>query len=309
MSSKIPKNLSPNDGPSASDPDADEPIEQPEVTAQSSGRSPGNLPDDNSEMELDDESDSEDFSLDKLSQAYARVLKGSPAEFNSVGVAGEQPPGNNLGSKVAIGPNRTVSAFSRDQEPTEPAIAIDDNAACPLTPESIVEAILFVGTPAGVKLTTRMIAAVLRDVSPKEISKIIKQLNERYVNEQAAYRIKTIDGGLKLELDDSLTSFQQEFFGRNKAVKLSQAAIEVLAIVAYNQPVTREQIDKLRAKPSGGILSQLTRRELLTILIDDKKSAEQQFVTTNKFLDFFHLTELHDLPQSHEVSDLDELAD
>ena len=304
MSSKIPKKLSPGDDSSGNEPRADTPFERPGGESSASGLGEA---DGRTETPLDDNGDAEEFSLDKLSQAYARVLKGTPAAFNSV--AGTQQPDTDLDSDGETEHLQAATAFSNIHEPTESATAADDNAACPITPESIVESMLFVGTPPGVQLTSRMIAAVIRDVSPKEISKIVKHLNERYAAEHAAYRIKTIDGGLKLELEESLLSFQQQFFGRNKSVKLSQAAVEVLAVVAYNQPLTRDQLDKLRGKPSGGILSQLVRRELLTLFVSDNKSDAQQFVTTEKFLDFFHLAELTDLPQSHEVSDFDELAD
>ncbi len=304
MSSKIPKKLSPGDDSSGSEPGADTPIEHSVRESSTSGVGEAES---RIETSLDDDVDAEEFSLDKLSQAYARVLKGTSAAFNSV--AGTQEPDTDLDADGETEHPRAATAFSIVNEPTESTTATDDNAACPITPESIVESMLFVGTPPGVQLTAHMIAAVIRDVSPKEISKIVKHLNDRYAAEHAAYRIKTIDGGLKLELEESLLPFQQEFFGRNKSVKLSQAAVEVLAVVAYNQPVTRDQLDKLRGKPSGGILSQLVRRELLTQFISDKKSDSQQFVTTEKFLDFFHLAELTDLPQSHEVSDFDELAD
>ncbi len=102
-----------------------------------------------------------------------------------------------------------IEAKSAESTEIEP----DDDAACPISPESIIEAILFVGAPNDVKLTSRKIAAVLRDVSPKEVTKIAKQLNARYEAEDAAYRISTEKGDLRMVLADSLTGFQQEFFG------------------------------------------------------------------------------------------------
>ena len=93
-------------------------------------------------------------------------------------------------------------------------------------------------------------------------------------------------------------------------MKLSQPAIDVMAVVAYNQPLTREQVEKIRAKPSGNILAQLVRRDLLYIVPDEGSSAKtRRYATTDKFLDFFNLDEISDLPQSHEVSEFDEFSD
>lgn len=236
--------------------------------------------------------DEEEFSLDQLGAAYARALS--------------------QGNPVSDSPAAEETLRDSDQ-PEDPDPAIDeidtDDTSCPVTPESIVESMLFVGTPCDVKLTTRKIAAALRDVSPKEVTQIVKRLNERYQEENAAYRIVNDQGHLKMELIEALESFRQEFFGRNKAAKLSQTAVDVLAVVAYNQPLTRAEIDSIRGKPSGAVLNQLVKRELLYIQPSEKKSVKKRYSTTDKFLDFFRLTDLDDLPQSHEASDYSELTD
>ena len=187
--------------------------------------------------------------------------------------------------------------------------SVDDNACCPISPESIIESILFVGTPKDVKLNSRKVAAVLRDVSPNEVTKTVRELNAKYEKENAAYRIESDGGVFKMVLDPKLVEFQQQFFGRNRQVRLSQAAIDVMAIVAYNQPVTREQVDKIRAKPSVSVLGQLVRRQLLFVEPGETDSKIKYYSTTDRFLDLFQLEEIADLPQSHDVSDMDELAD
>ena len=74
-----------------------------------------------------------------------------------------------------------------------------------------MESILFVGAPRDVKQTSRKIAALLRDVSPKEVTKIVGSLNRRYEKENAAYRIKADGGVFEMVLDPKLIDFQQEF--------------------------------------------------------------------------------------------------
>jgi segregation and condensation protein B len=144
-------------------------------------------------------------------------------------------------------------------------------------------------------------------VTPKEIKTIVNQLNARYEREQAVYRIRFSEGAWCMELDDTMHSFQDSFLRKNKGVKLNTPTIEVLAIVAYNQPVSKTQIETIRKRPSGAFINQLVRRELLAELPGVSKSEATKYVTTDKFLAFFHLSELKDLPQSHEVEDLDEL--
>lgn len=243
----------------------------------------------------DDLQDGEEFSLDQLSQAYAEVLK------NQTGDSSVDPDEHS----IAHADPRTRLVDPTDLEITEP----EDDATIPVSPESIIEAILFVGTPQDVVLTSRKIAEVLRDVSPKEVTTIVRQLNAKYEDENAAYRIESDGEVHKMVLDPNLNDFQQEFFGRNRQFKLSQAAIDVMAIVAYNQPTTRDQVEKTRGKPSGSILSQLVRRQILVVEPGTANPKIRYFSTTDRFLDLFGLTAIDDLPQSHEISDIDELAD
>ena len=85
-----------------------------------------------------------------------------------------------------------------------------------------------------------------------------------------------------------------------RQVRLSQAAIEVLSIVAYNQPISPEEIHRLRGVPSGSLLTQLVRRQLLLL----ERSTENKLVqyrTTERFLELFGLSSLADLPRSKEL--------
>lgn len=260
----------------------------------------------------DGEEDEEEFSLDQLSKAYAEVLRSQGSE------AGETQDETAVESKPVDQSSPSEPASAADESTAGPPaerdfdasdLAAADNAGCPISPASIVEAILFVGAPKDVKLNSRKVAAVLRDVSPKEVTKIVRDLNKRYEKEKAAYRIKSDGGVFEMILAPELIEFQQDFFGRNKQVRLSQASIDVMAIVAYNQPVTKEQVDKIRLKPSGSILAQLVRRELLYIEPGETDPKVKYYSTTDRFLDLFQLEEIADLPQSHDISDIEELAD
>ena len=77
--------------------------------------------------------------------------------------------------------------------------------------------------------------------------------------------------------------------------------IDVLAVVAYQQGCTRQDIEKVRGRPSGAILSQLVRRRLLRIERPDKKPRTPRYFVTQRFFDLFGLASIDELPQSHDV--------
>lgn len=244
-------------------------------------------------FESHDEEVEEEFSIDQLSEAYAKVLKEQNGEPES--------------------PEEGTTA-EEEQETTEEPIEVAeesdvlDDAPCPVSPESILEAILFVGAPQGEKLTARKIAALMRDVSPKEIKQLSKVLNKRYESEGAAYRIVQEKTAYRMELSEAYREVKENFYGEIRIAKLSQPAVDVLAVVAYHQPVDRDQVDKIRIRPSGSILNQLVRRQLLDVQLTESKPVKKMYVTTDRFLKLFGLSSLQDLPQSHEVGSLDDIA-
>ena len=108
-------------------------------------------------------------------------------------------------------------------------------------------------------------------------------------------------GGYRLTLRKSFHPLRNRFYGRIREARLSQGAIDVLAIVAYQQPLTSEQIGRLRGKPSSHVLAQLVRRGLLRIERKDTKRRTAQYFTTDRFLQLFGMQSLEDLPQSEEL--------
>ncbi len=187
--------------------------------------------------------------------------------------------------------------------PPDDAKSVDDLAetddSCEVSPKSILEAILFVGAPPDVEaLTTRQIASWIRDVSPREIAQLVKELNGQYQEEGAAYRIETAGERVQMVLAVPFHSLREGFYGEVRTVRLSQQAIDVLAIVAWQQPITREQVSELRFRDCGGILSQLVRRGLLSVEPGEGNTKSRLYRTTDRFLELFGLESLEDLPQS-----------
>jgi segregation and condensation protein B len=173
--------------------------------------------------------------------------------------------------------------------------------ACELSPKSILEAMLFVGHPQNEPLTAKQVSSLMRGVLPEEIDELVRELNEQYDSECTPYRVASEGAGYRLVLRDEFSALREQFYGRVKEAKLSQSVIDTLAIVAYHQPVGLKEVDQLRGKPSGGILSQLVRRQLVKIERSPDKPRDIKYRTTSRFLDLFSLDSLEDLPRSQEV--------
>lgn len=221
------------------------------------------------------------LSLEELSTAYAELL--------------------NRGSSPYEEPEATPEAAAPAEEPAatfdEPQPA---DVGCDLTPKSILEAILFVGNTKNQPITAKQVSNLMRGVRPQEIDDLVRELNESYLQSGACYEIASVEAGYVLQLRAKYEALRDCFYGRIKEAKLTQSAIDVLAIVAYRQPITREAVDQIRSKPSGGILSQLLRRGLLAVERKEGQPKTMCYRTTDRFLQLFGLESLSELPQSQE---------
>ena len=108
--------------------------------------------------------------------------------------------------------------------------------------------------------------------------------------------------GYRLKLRDEFDYLREGFYGRVREAQLSQLAIDVLAVVAYNQPIAREDINRLldTGLDTGRVINQLVRRDLLARQTnkDAGKSRRREYVTTSRFLEFFNLDSVDDLPKT-----------
>jgi len=177
-----------------------------------------------------------------------------------------------------------------------PVVAETENIE--LSPRSILEAMLFVGDKENRPLTPERASDFMRNVSPEEITQLVSELNERYAAMNCPYGIVRENEGVRLSLKDDFESVRTRFYGRIKeGTRLNQSAIDVLSIVAYRQPVTADEVQKIRKQPSSAILSQLVRRDLLCLEHDTRERRRVTcYRTTERFLRLFGLESLDELP-------------
>ncbi len=209
--------------------------------------------------------------------------------------------------------DRLTQAFASMLGHDDPAVATAGSDAPPLpidaestadsevTPSTIVEAMLFVGRPDNQPLTSEQLAGLMRGVTADEIEQIIADLIARYTAEGRPFEIIRQGFGYRLTLRSQYSPLREKYYGRMRRVRLSQAAIEVLALVAYNEPVTSDQVARLRGTASGNVLRHLVRRRLLRVERPETKPRKARYFTTQRFLDVFHLHNLNDLPRSEEL--------
>jgi segregation and condensation protein B len=171
---------------------------------------------------------------------------------------------------------------------------------CEISPRSVAEAMLFVGRPDNGPLSARELAAAMRGVSPTEIEAAVAELNATYDADQAPYWIEQSSGGYRLVLRPEFERVRDKFYGKAKEARLSPAALEVLSVLAYNQPATVGQLNELRDAPSGAALATLVRRKLVCVE-RPPDGGESRYSTTERFLKLFGLECLSELPRSEDL--------
>jgi segregation and condensation protein B len=162
-----------------------------------------------------------------------------------------------------------------------------------------LEALLF-STDA--PLTSQRLKSILTDVDGKEIRAAIEELNQEYEEQQRAFSIVEFGGGWQLASRPEYMPLIQKLYKGRRYVRLSRAALEVLAIVAYRQPVTRMEIEEIRGVQVSGVLQTLTERNLVTVVGRSEAVGNPiLYGTTRDFLNHMGLNGLHQLPSLPEL--------
>lgn len=159
----------------------------------------------------------------------------------------------------------------------------------------VLEGILFVVGDEGI--TIEEMSRIL-EIPRDNVKKLLLELKEKYENEDRGLRIRYLGNAFKLTTKEEHKVFYQKFLtSSTEQHGLSTAALEVLAIIAYNEPITRAEIDEMR-----GISSSFTLRKLVAkgLVKESGKSdlpgRPNLYKVTSEFLDYFGLASKDDLP-------------
>jgi segregation and condensation protein B len=156
-------------------------------------------------------------------------------------------------------------------------------------------------------LTTRKLSTLL-EVGHKELLSMVEEMTEEYKDSRRGITIMNSQGTLHLTTKPEHASYYKKMIDSTGSSRLSQAALETLAIIAYQQPITRIEIDDLRGVKSDRAVQTLVNRSL----IEEKGRKDAigrpvLFGTTKEFLIYFGLTSIEELPPLSELKDQEDV--
>lgn len=168
-----------------------------------------------------------------------------------------------------------------------------------VTNVQIIEAILF---SSDSPLTPGKLASVLGLLSPKQVREIIDDLNAHYEKGNSSFRIEHIAGGYQMMTKPEFAPYLRQLYKVRSEGKLSTAALETLAIVAYKQPVVRAEVEAIRGVACGEMIRSLMEKGLIKIVgRAEELGRPMLYGTTKRFLQLFGLPSLNDLPNVPEL--------
>jgi len=262
------------------------------------------LPDEDSEID-ELRIPEQEFAVEDIELAYRQALEALDAAERQVGsvmvdivehaadggVEEESvSDGFSIGAQLAEDLKSTAEAA----EASGTAVLVDGMRR--VSPREVIEAAVFVG--GNVALTARKLASLIgQDIDNRVAVSLVDSLNQSYQLENRPYEIRLHEGGYQLQLREEFQDVSMRSFGTGpRDVKLSPETLEVLAFVAWNQPVQKEQIESIGRQSSMALLRQLLRLQLVELQRNGKGRTDVSYITTAKFLKLFGLKSLAELP-------------
>ena len=199
-----------------------------------------------------------------------------------------------------------INIFSHQEEPTlilkeEVEETIPDFLEN-LTPKQqvklTIEALLFSSNEAISLSTIRDVTSSIHEFKPNTIKEIIDELKREYIQQQRAFQLDELAEGFILRTKPDFCEYIEQLRTHKKPERLSHAATEVLAIIAYRQPITRGKIDAIRGVDSSGTLQNLQERQLIEAVGKlEAPGRPTLYGITKRFLEHFGLKNIEELPK------------
>ena len=161
--------------------------------------------------------------------------------------------------------------------------------------KGIIEGLLYVQGDLG--LTVKEVADIL-EISEDAAKKLILSLKQDYIDQDRGLRINYLGNSFKLTTKEEHKEYFRKLLENPKNNTLSNQALETLAIIAYNEPITRLDVDELRGVDSVYVMRRLLAKGLIKECgRSDKPGHPILYKTTDEFLDYFGLSSKEDLPK------------
>lgn len=169
----------------------------------------------------------------------------------------------------------------------------DLEALNPLSPKGALEALLLVSSDP---VSASTLAQAL-DITPGEAASLLAELKVEYEEANRGFQLREVAGGWRLFTHPAYHDQVEAYVLSWDTQRLSQAALETLAVIAYHQPVTREAVKGIRGVNSDGVISSLVDKGLVREVGRDAQRGQAiLYGTTNAFLEKFGLRSTRDLP-------------
>lgn len=166
----------------------------------------------------------------------------------------------------------------------------------------IVEALLI---SSDTPLTRQKLKSCLEEGHNINLEKAVETLNREYEEQNRSFYIMKISNGYQIVTRKKYETVIRRHIHRSMCTRLTYAALETLAVVAYKQPISKPEIERIRGVNCSAVINTLIERQLITISgRADAPGRPLLYVTTEEFLRYFGLNSPEDLPRSRELNEL-----
>lgn len=167
----------------------------------------------------------------------------------------------------------------------------------------IIESLLFLKGDEGVGVEYY---SIFMDISKKEAQEELDKFLDIYNQESRSLTIRKFGNIYKMLVKDDIYKGIKEKLSNKKLSRLSKASMETLAIIAYNQPISKQEIESIRGVSSDNIITNLMEKDLIfSDKVLDKIGKPKLYETTDYFLDVFGLASIDELPQLRENEEIE----
>lgn len=168
--------------------------------------------------------------------------------------------------------------------------------------DQVIEALIFA---SDVPLPSRKIKDIISEIGEREIKKSIARINERYQETKSALEIVEVAGGYQIVTKPDYADWARKLYISRTKNRLTQRALETLAIIAYKQPITKTEVESIRGVNADTVIRTLIERKLITVTGREKAPGNPLlYGTTRYFLEYFGLKDISDLPKLREIDEL-----
>ena len=173
--------------------------------------------------------------------------------------------------------------------------------------KGVLEGILFVQGDDGA--TVKELLEILQ-IDIEELKKIIKELKEDYEKDDRGIRLSILGDAFKLTTKKEHKVYYEKLLTNEKANTLSSSAIETLAIIAYNEPITRIEIDSIRGVSTASMIRKLIAKGFIKEVGKSNLPGRPiLYKTTSEFLDYFNMSNINELPPIDKIEEIGDEID